>query len=189
MIVHYLPPLNQTSVQQALPQPMQSVLATVQTEAVSTQHMTTTTSSSAQSTAAPKFQFRLPTRSTSTSCYTGTGRPTYSRIVTSDGRVRRSKQGASLPPRRSMRFTAFRMCPPGDENIIPMAQEESKDVAGYDTPTAPSIRVTNSHADSDASTLSPSEIYLIETIPSDLTSHLKTPVQSQSKSTDQLEKE
>jgi hypothetical protein len=97
MVVHYLPPLHQTSVQQALTQPVTSVTTTVQTEAVSTQHMTTSSFSSAQSAAAPIFQSGLPTTSTSTSRYTRTGKPTYSQIVTSDGRVRRSKQDASLP--------------------------------------------------------------------------------------------
>jgi hypothetical protein len=85
MVVHFLPPLNQTLVQQALTQPLSSVSTTVQTKAVSTQHMTTSSSSSAQSFAVPIFQSGLPTTSTSTSRYTGTGRPTYSRIVTSDG--------------------------------------------------------------------------------------------------------
>jgi hypothetical protein len=74
-----------------------------------------------------------------------------------------------------MKFTASRMCCPGDENIIPIAQEESKDVAGYDTPTAPSIGVTNLHADSGTSTLSPSGLYQIGTNPSDSTSSLKNP--------------
>jgi hypothetical protein len=119
----------------------------------------------------------------------GTGRPTYSRIVTSDGRVRRSKQGASLPPRRSMQFTASRMCCPGDENIIPVTQEDSKDDEGYDTPTAPSIGMTNSNADSGTSTLSPSGIYTRGTISSDSASPLRTPVQRPPKPTDQLEKE
>jgi hypothetical protein len=110
--------------------------------------MTTSSSTSAQPTAAPIFQSGLPTTSTSTSRYTGTGRPTYSLFVTSDGRVRRSKQGASLPTQRSMRFMASRMCRPGDENIVQISQEEFKDDAGYDSPTAPSIAVTNLHADS-----------------------------------------
>jgi hypothetical protein len=188
MVIHYLQPLNQTSVLQALTQPVSSVSTTVQTEAVSTQHMITSFSSSAPPTAAPIFESGLPTRGTSASRYTGTARPTYSRIVTSDGRVRRSKQGASLPPRRFMQFTASRMCCPGDENIIPMAQEESKDDEEYDTPTAPPIGVTNAHANSGTSTLSPSEIYQIRTISSDSTSLLKTPVQRPSKSTDQLKK-
>jgi hypothetical protein len=134
MIVHYLPPLNPTSVQQALTQPMQSVSTTVQTEAVSTQHMTTSTSSSAQSTAASMFQSGLPTTSTSTSRYTGTGRPTYSRIVTSDGRVRRSKQGASLPSRRSMQFTASRFFFFGKNQFNLAKRLKATQVHNSDTP-------------------------------------------------------
>jgi hypothetical protein len=88
-----------------------------------------------------------------------------------------------------MQFMASRMCCPSDESIVQIAQVESKDDTGYDTPTSLATGITSLHADSGTSTLSPSGLYHIGTIPSDSTSPLKTPVQRPSKSTDQLEKE
>jgi hypothetical protein len=173
MVVNYLPPLIQTSFQQTLTQPVSSVSPTVQTEGVNTQLMTTSSSTSVQPNKATLFQPGTPPTNTSTARYTGTGRPTYSRYVTSDGRVRRSKQGTSLPPRRSMRFIAVRMCSPGDENIVQIAQEESKEETGYDTPTTSAIKVTSVQANSGTSTLLPSGPYHTGTIPCDSTSPLK----------------
>jgi hypothetical protein len=70
-----------------------------------------------------------------------------------------------------------------------VAQDDSKDDEGYDTPTAPSFGMINSNADIGTSTQSPSVIYTRRTISSGSTTSLKTPVWYPPKSTDQLEKE
>ena len=64
MVVHYLPPLIQTSVQQVLTEPVSSVSTTVQTEGVITQLITTSSSTSVQPNAAPLFQPGMPSTST-----------------------------------------------------------------------------------------------------------------------------
>ena len=144
MVVHYAPPLNQTSVQQAFSHSTSSVSTTVQTTNLSTQQKTTVTSSIVLSNEVPVFHSGLTTTSTNAPCYTGTGRPTYSHIVSSDGRARRSKQGASLPPRRPMRFTASRMCCSGDDNIVRVEQEDTKSDEEYDTTAETSVLLINS---------------------------------------------
>jgi hypothetical protein len=189
MVVHYLPPQMHTSVQPALTQPVSSVSTIVQAAGASTLQMTTSYSTSVPSTAAPLFQPGMQVTSTSTSSYTGTGRPMYSRYVTSDGRVRRFKHGTSLPPRRPMRFIASRMCCPGDENLVKSAQKESKEDTGYDSPTALSIEATSAAANSGTSTILSSGPHYTGTISCDSTSPLKSPVKKPAKSTDQLEKE
>jgi hypothetical protein len=151
--------------------------------------MTTATSSIVLSTEAPVFHSGLEATSTTAPLYTGTGRPTYSRIVTSDGRVRRSKQGVSIPPRRSMRFTASRMCCPGDENTLRVEQQDTKDDDKYDTPAVTSIGLIYLNADSGMTTLLPSAIDTMEPISLDTTSPMKHSVQKPTKSANQLEKE
>jgi hypothetical protein len=91
IVVHYAPPLNQTSVQLALSQHMSLVSTNVQASTTTMQQSSMVTSSIATSTSAPVFHSGLVTATTSSQSYTGTGRPTYSRISTSDGQVRRSK--------------------------------------------------------------------------------------------------
>jgi hypothetical protein len=130
----------------------------------------------------PVFHSELARTNTAAPPYTGTGRPTYSRIVTSDGRVRRTKQG-------HMRFTASRMCCSGDENILRGELQDTKDDDEHDTPAATSIGLINSNADSCVSTSLPSAIDTMRAISPDTTSPLKHPVQRPPKSSDHLEKE
>jgi hypothetical protein len=72
-----------------------------------------------------------------------------------------------------MRFTASRMCCPGDENLVQSAQQESKEDTGYDSPTASSREATSAVAHSGTSTILSSGPYHTGTIPSDSTSPLK----------------
>ena len=105
-VAPYVPPPAQTSVHMALSLPVSSVSTNVPATTTDMQLSSMVTSSTVTSSMAPGFHCEIVPTTTAAPRYTGTGRPTYSRIFTSDGRVRRSKQGASLPPRRQMRFTA-----------------------------------------------------------------------------------
>jgi hypothetical protein len=137
------------------------------------------TFSSATSTAAPEFHLGLVTATTSSQSYTGTGRLTYSRVITSDGHVRRSKQGASLPPRRQMQFTASRMCYSGDEDIVRVEQEDNISDDGYGITAVTSVSLISSISATDK----------IQPTSQDTTSPIKHPVQKPTKTADQHEKE
>ena len=128
-----------------------SVLTNVQATTTDMQRSSMVASSTVTSSMAPGFHSGIVPATTAAPRYTGIGRPTYSRIVTSDGRVRRSKQGASLPPRRQMRFTASRMCCSGNENLVRVEQDDTKSDEERDT-TAGS---TNNSAN-------PNAIYMVE---------------------------
>jgi hypothetical protein len=149
IVVQYAPMTYHTSVQPALTQSVASASINMQATTNVMQHSTTVTIDIGTSPAATMLQTRSAPATTSSQRYTGTGRPTYSRIVTSDRRVRRSKQGASLPPRRQMQFMASRMCCPGDENLVKVEHEENNSDDGEGTTAVTSVSVIKSTSETD----------------------------------------
>ena len=143
-----------------------------------------TTSSSVRPSMVPAFHSGTGPTTSAAPRYTGTGRPTFSRIITSDGRVRRSKQGASLPPRRQMRFTTSRMCCPGNENLVRVEHEDTKSNEDREATTSTTSNSANINTVHILEPSSPWTSGLRSISSQDTTSPLKHPVQRPTKTYD-----
>ena len=161
----------------AFSQPVSSVSINVPATTSDMQLSSMETSSTVTSSMAPAFHSGIEPTTTAAPRYTGTGRPTYNRIVTSDGRVRRSKQDAPLPPRRQMRFTASRMCCPGDENLVRVKHDDTKSDEEWEATTSTSNNSANINTVQTVEPSSPSTSGTMTLRSQDTTSPLKHPVQ------------